>query len=81
LILALRILLSIPVWLLRVALLAILAMIGIPIIWMLVRHGMCRPTRSTRFDRIVLQFAPAFWLWNNDEDSVDGLRGGDPAQQ
>jgi len=69
------------VWLLRVALLAILALIGIPIIWMLARHSMCRPTRSKRFDRIVLQFAPAFWLWNNDEDGVDGLRGDDPAQQ
>jgi hypothetical protein len=28
-----------------------------------------------------MQFPSLFWLWNNAEDGVDGLRGGDPAQQ
>lgn len=79
-ILALRILLSIPLWLLRVALLLILAAIGIPIIWLLAQKGMCWPTRSKRFDRVMMQFAPFFWLYCNFEDGVDGLRGGDPAQ-
>jgi hypothetical protein len=78
--LALRILLSMPFWLFRVALLLVLAALGIPIIWFLAKHGMCRPSRSSRFDRLVLQFAPFFFLWNNEEDGVDGLRGGDPAQ-
>jgi hypothetical protein len=79
--LALRILLSMPFWLLRIALLLVLAILGIPVIWVLASYDMCWPIRSSRFDRVVLQFAPFFWLWNNDEDGVDGLRGGDPAQQ
>lgn len=77
-----RVLLSLPFWLVRVVLLLVLATLGIPIVWILSRQGMCWPTRSKHFDyRIVLQFAPFFWLWTNDEDGVDGLRGGDPAQQ
>jgi hypothetical protein len=78
--LALRILLSIPFWLVRVVLLLILAALGVPIVWLLAKHGMSRLTRSTRFDRVVLQFPPMFWLYCNFEDGVDGLRGGDSAQ-
>lgn len=79
--LVLRILVSIPLWLLRVALLLVLAAIGIPVIGVLAWQGWCWPTPSKRFNRTILQFPRVAALWNNDEDGVDGLRGGDPAQQ
>lgn len=76
----LRILVSIPLWLLRVALLLVLAAIGIPVIGALAWQGWYWPTPSKRFNRTILQFPRVAGLWNNDEDGVDGLRGGDPAQ-
>lgn len=78
--LALRILLSIPLWLLRLAILLVFAVIGIPVVYVLAWQGWCWPSRSSRFDRVVLQFPLIAWLWCNFEDGVDGLRGGDPAQ-
>lgn len=80
-ILALRILLSIPLWLLRLAVLLFFAIVGLPIIGVLAWQGWCWPTQSPRFERVVLQFPLIAWLWCNFEDGVDGLRGGDPAQQ
>lgn len=76
-----RVALSIVLWLARIAAFLPLAIVGIPLIWFLANQRMCWPTQSKRFDRIVLQFAPLFRLWGNDEDGVDGLRGGAPAQQ
>jgi hypothetical protein len=79
--LALRIILSIPVWLMRLAVMLVLAILGFPVIYVLAWQAWCWPTKSRRFDRVVLQFPLIAWLWNNAEDGVDGLRGGDPAQQ
>jgi hypothetical protein len=81
LILALRILLSIPFWLARLVVLLVFAVIGIPVIYVLAWQGWCWPTLSKRFDRTVLQFPLVVWPYCNFEDGVDGLRGGDPAQQ
>lgn len=78
--LALRIALSAPFWLLRLAVLLLFAILGLPIIGMLAWQAWCWPTYSERFNRTVLQFPRIAWLWNNQEDGVDGLRGGDPAQ-
>lgn len=80
--LALRILLSIPLWLARVLILFLpLWILGLPIVAACAWQAWCWPTRANRFDRTVLKFPRIFWLWGNDEDGVDGLRGGDPAQQ
>lgn len=79
--LALRILVSIPVWLLRLAALLVFGVIGIPIIYIFARRACCWPAKSRRFDRIVLHFPSIAALYDNDEDGVDGLRGGDPVQQ
>lgn len=79
--LALRILLSIPFWLARLAILLFFAVLGLPIVFVLAWQAWCWPTVSKRFNRTVLQFPRIAWLWNNQEDGVDGLRGGDPAQQ
>lgn len=80
-ILALRILLSVPFWLVRLAVLLIFAILGFPLIaWQL---GNLEMSASKRFPgRMLLQFH-AWWMapWKNDEDGVDGLRGNDPAQQ
>jgi len=79
--LALRVILSIPVWLLRLAMMLLLAILGLPIIYVLAWQGWCWPTHSKRFDRMLLQFPLIAWPYCNYEDGVDGLRGGDPAQQ
>jgi hypothetical protein len=72
--------LSLPFWLLRLALLLFLALLGLPIIFVLAWQGWCWPTPSIRGDQMVLQFPLAVWIYCNYEDGVDGLRGGDPAQ-
>ena len=77
---ALRILFSIPIWLLRLAVLLIFALLGMPIVAVLAWQGWCWPTYSKRLDRTLLQFPLIAWPWCNYEDGVDGLRGGDPAQ-
>jgi hypothetical protein len=68
-------------WLLRLAVLLVFAVIGIPLIYVLAWQAWCWPTFSERFNRTVLQFPLAVWPYCNFEDGVDGLRGGDPAQQ
>lgn len=80
--LALRILLSIPIWLLRIAVFLPLAILGIPLVYVLSRLHWCEQRQSPKFDRTVLQWRTRwlFGLWNNSEDGIDGLRGGDPAQ-
>lgn len=80
--LALRILLSIPLWLARVLVLFLpLWLLGLPIVAACAWQAWCWPTKAKRFDRTVLTFPRIFSLYSNDEDGVDGLRGGDPAQQ
>ncbi len=73
---------SVPTWLLRLALFLPLAVVGIPLVYGLARAGWCEARHSPRFNRAVLQWRTPwlFWLWNNAEDGIDGLRGGDPAQ-
>lgn len=78
--LALRIVGSIPLWLLRGLLLLVLAAMGIPVIATLAWRGCYEPRPSRHFKRTVPQFPRWAWLWNNQEDGVDGLRGGDRAQ-
>lgn len=80
--LAIRILLSIPVWLIRIGVFLPLAILGIPLCYLLARAHFCEMRHSPKFGRDVLQWrAPwLFGLWNNQEDGVDGLRGNDPAQ-
>jgi hypothetical protein len=79
--LALRILLSMPLWLLRLIVLLLLAVPGLALIlWQAHRVEV---GASRRFPgRTVLRFL-ARWMapYQNDEDGIDGLRGGDPAQQ
>jgi hypothetical protein len=79
--LALRILLSLPVWIARLAVLLFFAILGIPIVALLAWQAWFWPTPSTRFGRTVLQFPLIAWPYCNFEDGVDGLRGGDLAQQ
>lgn len=79
--LALRILLSVPFWLVRLAVLLIFAIIGLPLIaW---QRGNLEAALSRRFpNRMLLRFHARWMLpYQNDEDGADGLRGGDPAQQ
>jgi len=68
-------------WLARILVLLILAVPGGPVILILAKARLARSWRSRYFERDVMQFPSLFWLWNNAEDGVDGLRGGDPAQQ
>lgn len=79
--LALRILLSVPFWLIRLAVLLVFALIGLPLIAWQLRNLEAGPSR--RFpERMLLRFHARWMLpFQNDEDGVDGLRGGDPAQQ
>jgi len=79
--LTLRILLSVPIWLLRLAVLLFFAIVGLLVVGVLAWQGWCWPTYSARFNRTLLQFPLIAWPWCNYEDGVDGLRGGDPAQQ
>lgn len=78
-----RIPVSVILWLARLAVFLPLAIIGIPIVCILARAGWCEPIFSARFNRTVLQWRTRwlFWLYSNCEDGIDGLRGGDPAQQ
>lgn len=68
-------------WLARLAVLLLFAIVGVPIVGVLALAKVARSRRSRYFGRDVMQFPSLFWLWNNAEDGVDGLRGGDPAQQ
>lgn len=68
-------------WLARVLLLLILAIPGVPIVLILAGLRVARVRASRHFQRNVMQFPWWAWPYQNDEDGVDGLRGGDPAQQ
>jgi hypothetical protein len=76
-----RIAISVPFWIARLAILLALAIPGLLIVYLLASQAWCWPTYSKRFDRMLLQFPRIAWPWCNYEDGVDGLRGGDPAQQ
>jgi hypothetical protein len=59
---------DIPLWL-----------VGIPICYYLARTKKSHVAYVSRYDRTLRVWAPKWaWLWSNDEDGVDGLRGGDP---
>lgn len=77
--LALRILFSLPVWLLRIAIFLPLALLGFIVIPLLVCMGSYR-VRTSGSGRALLQFPWWAFLWSNEEDGIDGLRGGDAAQ-
>lgn len=68
-------------WLTRLALLLVFAIPGVPVIYVLARRRVARVRFAAQFGRDLLLFPRAFCLYNNVEDGVDGLRGGDPAQQ
>lgn len=68
-------------WLARLAVLLFFAIPGVLVIACLAALRVARVRRSGYFERDVMQFPSLFWLWNNAEDGVDGLRGGDPAQK
>jgi len=78
-----RVPLSIALWLLRVALFIVLALIGVPLIVLMTLFDWYEPRYSRRFGRIVLQWRAQWLVWPycNFEDGIDGLRGGDPAQK
>lgn len=78
-----RILLSVPFWLLRLAVFLPLAILGIPLVYLLAWAEWHAPRYSSRFKRIVLQWRTPWllYLFSNQEDGIDGLRGGDPNQQ
>lgn len=78
-----RVPVSIILWALRLVVFLIPAIIGIPLIYGLAHAGWYAPRASSKFNRTVLQWRTPwlFWLFNNVEDGIDGLRGGDPAQQ
>src|SRR5690348_12306007 len=74
---------SLPTWALRLVVVFLpLAVIGFPLVYVLAHAGWYESRYSPRFNRTVLQWRTPwlFWLWNNLEDGIDGLRGGDPAQ-
>ena len=79
--LALRILLSIPLWLLRLIILLLFAIPGFLLIPSQAHRAEFRA--SKRFPERILPRFVAWWMapYQNDEDGIDGLRGGDPAQE
>jgi hypothetical protein len=78
-----RIPLSVLLWLARIAIFLPLALLGLLPSYVLAHADWCEPRHSAHFNRTVLQWRTIwlFWPWSNSEDGVDGLRGGDPAQQ
>lgn len=76
----LAMLLAVPLWLTYILLGLVLTFIGLPLIWW--QSSKTENRYSTNFsNRVLLQFkARWMWLWCNDEDGIDGLRGNDPAQ-
>jgi hypothetical protein len=68
-------------WLTRLAVFLVFAIPGVPLVAILAWGRVYRLRFSSRFGRDVLRFPSLFWLWDNSEDGVDGLRGGDAAQQ
>lgn len=71
---------SIPTWVLAIAVRAVPWLLGLYVIWLEACWTVRR--RSKLYpDRIVTRFqSPLMWLWDNEEDGCDGLRGGNPAQ-
>jgi hypothetical protein len=67
-------------WLVRLVILLFFAVVGVLVIAVLAARRIAQPRPSALFNRTVLQFPRWAWLWNNQEDGVDGLRGGDSAQ-
>jgi hypothetical protein len=69
-------------WAVHGAVSIVLWVFGWPIcLWMVLRSNVEEIYVST-FGRTLLEWSP-YWAWRvygNDEDGIDGLRGGDPAQ-
>lgn len=69
-------------WIVRLAIFLPLAIMGIPLVYWQTSRGKHSPRPSKRFSHTLLLWSTWFmWPWQNEEDGVDGLRGGDPAQQ
>jgi hypothetical protein len=68
-------------WLARLGILLVFAVPGVPLVLVLAVFRVYRPRFSPQFGRDVMQFPWPFYPYCNFEDGVDGLRGGDPAQQ
>lgn len=64
----------------RLAILLFFAVLGVPVIAVLAYGRVYRVRFAPQFGRDLMLFPAPFWPWNNFEDGVDGLRGGDPAQ-
>lgn len=79
--LGVRIALSVPLWIayeVPVIALTVLGWVVIPILAWRKAYSL---KKSRHYDRTVLAFNPRWaWLWSNEEDGIDGLRGGDHAQ-
>lgn len=75
-----RVLLWIPYFVVAV-ICDIIGLVVIPILIAANRYDYRRSYIPAWSDRVLLQFTPRWaWIWSNEEDGIDGLRGGDPAQ-
>lgn len=80
---AVRLVLSLPLWVAYEVLIAIpLWITGVIVIPLLALRQAYSLHKSRYFDRTVLNWNSGFAraLFGNEEDGIDGLRGGDPAQ-
>lgn len=68
-------------WLARIGILLLFAIPGVPIVGLLALMKVARTGPSRYFPRDVMRFPSWAWPYQNEEDGVDGLRGGDTAQQ
>lgn len=69
-------------WLVRIAVFVLFAIPGLGIVAALAWGGVYAVRPSRRFPgRSVTQFPWWVWPYGNDEDGVDGLRGGSPDQK
>lgn len=67
-------------WSLYICVTLVLTLVGLPlVIW---QSSKTETRQNSHFpSRNLLQFRNRWmWVWNNDEDGIDGLRGNDPAQ-
>jgi hypothetical protein len=75
------ILCAVIIWPAYMSISIILWLIGWPLCSWLVYRERFQQKFVPRFGRQLLEWSPRWaWLWANDEDGIDGLRGGDIAQ-
>lgn len=76
---ALTIVVSVVMWVLALVSLAVMWVIGWPICAALVYSGRMVNRKLPAFGRTLLAWGPKWaYPWGNDEDGIDGLRGGSP---